>query len=238
MLRIFIGYDERQALSYNVLQFSILRRASMPVSITPLRIDSMPWFKRTGLTPFTWSRFLVPHLCNFKGYRTIFLDADMLCLGDIWEMAKATEYSPNGRFPAAWVSKNEKRFEWASAIVFNTDHPSNCILTPEYVESARALHGMQWLKDDEVGSLPPEWNHLAGYDPPNPNAKLVHFTQGLPIYEETKGSPYREEWLAEHKAMNHIESWQALMGTSVHAAPHKDGKRLVARLHPEAVQPA
>ena len=31
-LRIFIGYDHRQAISYNVLQFSIFRRCSKPVA--------------------------------------------------------------------------------------------------------------------------------------------------------------------------------------------------------------
>jgi hypothetical protein len=229
MLRIFIGYDPRQALSYNVLQFSILRRATIPVSITPLVLDTLP-IKRQGLTPFTWSRFLVPWLCDYEG-DGLFLDADMACLGDVAELMEHTKDLSY----AAWVSKNEKKFEWASAIFFECDHPSNRILTPEYIETARALHGMQWLKDDEVGDLPREWNHLAGYDAPDaPDAKMVHFTQGLPIYEETKGSPYREEWLAEHKAMNHIESWQALMGNSVHAAPSKDRTRLVARLHPEA----
>ena len=227
MLRIFIGYDPRQALSYNVLQFSIIRRASIPVAIPQLVLPTMP-LKRQGLTPFSWSRFMVPYLCGYEG-KALFLDADMLCLSDVEDLLSISE-----SLDAAYVSKNEKKFEWASAILFNCDHPSNAILTPEYIESARALHGMQWLKDEEVGDLPREWNHLAGYDQPTPNAKLVHFTQGLPIYEETKGSPYREEWLAEHKAMNHIESWQTLMGGSVHAAPHKDGKRLVARLHPEA----
>lgn len=230
MLRIFIGYDPRQALSYNVLQFSILRRASIPVSITPLVLETLP-IKRAGLTPFTWSRFLVPWLCNYEG-QAIFMDADMLCLRDINDL---TGWGlPNGREHPVYVRKGPKKFEWASMILFNCGHPSNRVLTPEYIETARALHGLQWVDGDDIGDVSIGWNYLAGYDEPMENANLVHFTQGLPIYEETTGSPYREQWIAEHRAMNHIESWQALMGGSVHAAPHKDGKRLVARLHPEA----
>ena len=34
-LRIFIGYDHRQAISYNVLQFSLFRRCTKPVMISP-----------------------------------------------------------------------------------------------------------------------------------------------------------------------------------------------------------
>jgi hypothetical protein len=53
-LRIFIGYDHRQAISYNVLQFSIFRRCSKPVMISPLFLPTLP-LTRTGLTPFTFS---------------------------------------------------------------------------------------------------------------------------------------------------------------------------------------
>lgn len=58
-LRIFIGYDHRQAVAYNVLQFSLYRRSSRPLAISPLVLPTLP-MKRQGLTPFTFSRFLVP----------------------------------------------------------------------------------------------------------------------------------------------------------------------------------
>ena len=35
VFRVFIGYDERQAVSYTALQQSILETASQPVSVTP-----------------------------------------------------------------------------------------------------------------------------------------------------------------------------------------------------------
>ena len=86
VFRIFIGYDERQAVSYTTLQHSILETASGPVSVTPLILSTLP-ITRRGLTPFTFSRFLVPWLCNYEGH-ALFLDADMFLVSDIYEMTQ------------------------------------------------------------------------------------------------------------------------------------------------------
>lgn len=228
MLRIFIGYDHRQPLAYNVLQFSILRRSSQPVAITPLVLPTLP-LKRQGLTPFTFSRFLVPWLCDYQGW-ALFLDSDILVQGDIAELfAEARD-----KF-AALVVKNEQKFEWASAVLFNCGHAANRQLTPEYCETAPSLHKLSWLFDQElIGDLPREWNHLVGYNAPRPDAKLVHFTQGMPIYPETEGSEYTDQWRAEAQEAMSAASWNELMGRSIHAACSKDGTRLVAKLHAEA----
>src|SRR5690349_18814346 len=229
-LRIFIGYDHRQAISYNVLQFSLFRRCSKPVLISPLYLPTLP-ITRTGLTPFTFSRFLVPWLCGFQGW-AMFLDIDYLCRADLAELFALTD----DRY-AVMVSKNVKKFEWASMIMFNCGHPSNRILTPEYVQDAkqcRQPHAIDWLPDALVGDLPREWNHLVGYDAPRADAKLVHYTQGMPIFEETKGSEYAEDWKKEHAKANQTMGWQDLMARSVHSAKTADG-RIVAKLHPDAM---
>jgi hypothetical protein len=230
-LRIYIGYDHRQAVSYNVLQFSIFRRASKPVAITPLFLPTLP-MTRSGLTPFTFSRFLVPWLSGFQGW-AMFLDIDYLCRADIAELFALTD----DRY-AVMVSKNEKKFEWASMILFNCGHPANQILTPQYVEDpkqCRSPHTIDWLVPELIGDLPREWNHLVGYDRPRDDAKLVHYTQGMPIFEETKGSEYAEEWKKEHAKANGTLGWQELMARSVHAGKTADG-RIVAKLHPDAVR--
>lgn len=229
-LQIYIGYDHRQAVSYNVLQFSILRRTSKPVNISPLLLPTLP-ITRQGLTPFTFSRFLVPWLNGYQGW-AIFMDIDYLCLTDIADLFALCD----DRY-AVMVSRNVKKFEWASMILFNCAHPSNRILTPDYVQDpnqCRAPHGMDWLPDELVGDLPRAWNHLVGYDPPRPDAKLVHYTQGMPIFEETTGSEYAEAWKAEHQAANQTLGWVELMGHSVHAGATPEGRK-VAKLHPQAV---
>lgn len=225
MLRAFVGYDHRQPISYNVLQFSIMRRASEPVAITPLCQPTLP-VKQPGLTPFTWTRFLVPQLCGFDGW-ALFLDIDMLCRADIAELFALRDESA-----AVMVSKNARTFEWASLMLFNCAHPDNRKLTPEYIGPGEGLHGIGWTQN--VGSLPGEWNHLVGYDPPRDDAKIVHFTQGMPIYPETDGSEYAADWSREAALSMSAASWGVLMGRSVHAARSKDGTRLVARLHADA----
>ena len=86
VFRVFVGYDERQAVSYTTLQQSILETASQPVSVTPLILRTLP-ITRRGLTPFTFSRFLVPWLCKYEGH-ALFMDADMFLVSDICEMAR------------------------------------------------------------------------------------------------------------------------------------------------------
>lgn len=208
MLKVFIGYDARQPVSYNVLQHSIITRSSKPVAITPLVIEQLP-FKRTGLTPFTFSRFLVPWLCDYKGW-ALFLDIDIILQDDI---AKLFDLADDKY--TVMVSKNKIKFEWASAILFNCE--KNKILTPAYCETAEKLHQISWCAENEVGNFPNEWNHLVGYDRPRTDAKLVHYTQGIPCFPETLDSEYSEQWHNEHRFCNGSLPWVDLMGNSVHA---------------------
>jgi hypothetical protein len=230
MLRVFIGYDERQAVAYNVCRYSIERRASVPVAITPLKLDTLP-LKREGLTRFTFSRFLVPWLCGYEGW-ALFMDSDFAFFCDVNEIFDCAD----DRY-AAMVVKNKERFEWASLILFNCGHEANRVLTPAFVENLEGrrvnLHSLGWLTSDQIGSLPLEYNYLAGYSEPR-NAKVVHWTQGMPIFPETEGSPYTEEWKAEHRAMNSTQPWLETMAHSVHAAMTRDGRR-VAKLHRDAI---
>ncbi len=222
MLRVFIGYDDRQPVAYNVLQFSIATRSSRPVAITPLIISQLP-IKRSGLTPFTFSRFLVPWLCDFQGV-ALFLDIDMLVLGDIAELFDMIDDN------AIMVSKNRLKFEWASVMLFNCGHPDNRVLTPEYVETAENLHSISWTAG--VGNLPSEWNHLVMYDEPKP-AKLVHYTAGIPCFPETKDLGYGPEWMNELKTAMAAKSWHTLMARSVHAKPVLERLKLAGANAPQ-----
>lgn len=208
-IRIYCGFDKRQPVAFNVLSHSIWSRASRPVSIQPLVLSQLP-ITRTGLTEFTYSRFLVPWLSGYDGY-SIFMDADVLCLSDVTKILDGID--PRA---AVSVSQNKLKFEWASVMVF---HNNLCRqLTPEFVQDGNnKLFDFAWTKD--IGRLDPEWNHLVGYDEPNPNAKLVHYTQGIPCFPETKDSEFAAEWNQELKKMVSTVSWKEIMGNSVHAQP-------------------
>jgi hypothetical protein len=135
----------------------------------------------------------------------------MLCLGDIHEVVPLAE---------AWgaqvcVVDNPVKFERSSFMVFNN---AGCkLLIPEYIDNPlNHLLSLDWAS--EVGTLPKEWNHLVGYDAPNLDAKVVHFTMGVPCWKETWDCEFGEAWRKEAaKSMSSV-SFQELMGRSVHVA--------------------
>jgi lipopolysaccharide biosynthesis glycosyltransferase len=220
MIKVFIGYDPRQAVSYNVCQHSILIRTTRPVAIIPLVIETLP-IKRVGLTPFTWTRFLVPYLSKYEGI-SIFLDADIILQHDISELVdRVNKLSINGSIPAVSVVKSMQKFEWASMMVFNCEHPDNRKLTPEYIEKTNdKLHMISWTEC--VGEISAEWNHLVGYDKPwdgnnDKKVNLIHYTQGVPAWHETSDCEFSEEWRKELSYINSAIKWVDLMGKSVHA---------------------
>jgi hypothetical protein len=209
-LRIFIGRDPRQPIAYNVLADSIIRHASQPVSITALSLKTLP-IKRRGLTEFTFSRFLVPYLCNFEG-KALFLDADMVVTGDIAELFACADGKN-----AVQVNTKQAGFEWPSAMLFNCEHCKT--LTPEYVEDrTNILFDFKW---GTVGEFPAEWNHCCGYAEPRLDAKLYHWTRGIPVWKETRGLKEDPVWHDAFKHTMYTCSYRDLMGNSVHAATQK-----------------
>jgi len=200
--------DQRQPLACTVLQSSIVRRSTVPVQVTPLLLAQLP-VKRTGLTNFTFSRFAVPLLCDYEGY-AVFMDADMVCLTDINELIELAKQSE----AAVLVVKNPMRFEWPSLMVFNNAKCKR--LTLEHIENENPFK-FEWA--DEVGELPSEYNHRVGYDAPRDDAKIVHYTQGIPCWHETEDCEYAPEWHYEKDAALMTCSWKDLMGKSVHAEP-------------------
>ncbi len=214
-LRIFIGYDERQPVAFQVCAQSIWEHASRPVSIQRLDLRTLP-IKRRGLTSFTYSRFLVPYLSGFKG-ESLFLDSDILVRGDVWEF----DEMPNGKSAVSMVM-HERKFERPSVMFFNNHMCQQ--MTPEFVEREK-LFDFAWA--GEPFPLFKEWNHLVGYDAPNPNAKIVHFTMGIPVWKETAKCEFAREWIDTYARMNSTVSFEDLMGRSVHI-PHLDKLKVTA----------
>lgn len=206
MLRVFIGYDPRQPIAYSVLASSIVKHASQPVSITALSLKTLP-IARRGLTEFTFSRFLVPYLCDFKG-TALFLDADMIVTADIAEL-----FAQANGVDSVQVNRDQARFEWASAMLFNCEQCTT--LTPEYVQDAsNQMFDYAWAKS--IGEFSPDFNHCVGYAQPRTDAKLYHFTKGIPVWRETRGNVEDAVFHDAYKHMLHTVSHAELMGNSVH----------------------
>lgn len=164
-------------------------------------------------TEFSFSRFLTPYLSRYSGW-SVFMDCDMLMLDDIarlWAlrderyavMVVKHEHVPREtqKFLGMPQSKYQKK-NWSSVILFNN---ARCAaLTPEYVNTASGLdlHQFRWLEsEEEIGALPKRWNHLVGYDPPNADAALVHYTLGGPYFAEYCDCEYADEWQTEKARM-------------------------------------
>jgi hypothetical protein len=222
VLNVFIGYDTKESVAYHTLAHSILRRASVPVSIAPLmqsQLKSLYTRERgpTESTEFSLSRFLVPALSGFRGW-SVFMDCDMLCRTDIHELSLFMEKQKDKAVLVCkhdYVPRTQRKFldqvqtqyprkNWSSLMIFNNERCR--ALTPGHVNSAPGLdlHRFAWADDRDIGALPLEWNWLVGEYAHNPAAKIVHFTIGGPYYDEYRQCDYAGEWFAEAESMRSV----------------------------------
>lgn len=224
--KIFIGYDPREDLAYEVCRYSLLKRSSIPLEIHPikqceLREKGIYWRERGKLesTEFSFSRFLTPFLANFEGW-AVFVDCDFLYLADINElfqlidekyaiMCVQHDYAPkettkmDGAVQTVYPRKN-----WSSMVVYNCAHPKNRVLTPEVVnkETGAFLHRFQWLEDGEIGEISFVWNFLVGHNrvvegDRSTYPKAIHYTLGGPWFEQWRDCEFGDLWLKELEEM-------------------------------------
>lgn len=157
-------------------------------------------------TEFAISRFLTPILAGTG--LALFMDCDMLVRADINEifdnadLTKAiscVKHKHDKLAPTKMDNKDQVPYDrknWSSVMLFNCDHPANKALTTELVNSlpGRDLHRFCWLKDEDIGEIPHEWNYLVGYDQPNGSVKIAHFTLGTPAMCIYRNNPLADEW--------------------------------------------
>jgi len=227
MANIYIGWDSREDIAYTVAKHS-MEMMSRDVNVKPLKLHELRdegiytrSVDKLGSTEFTFTRFLVPYLNDYKGW-ALFTDCDVLALDDmnkLFELADDKyavmcvkhDYTPSetmkmdGQQQTIYPRKN-----WSSVVLWNCAHPSNSIVTPELVntESGMYMHRFMWLKDEEIGEIPYQWNYLVGwYQSRDP--KLVHYTEGGPWFEEYKNCEYSKEWkdilCLKYDLVNHVK---------------------------------
>jgi len=215
LIKVFAGYDPREAIGFHVFVQSLLDHASVPVEIIPLFGN-----QRDGTNSFIYERFMVPHRCGFKG-TAIFLDgADMLMRADIAELAaladphkavQVVKHDYKTRHPRKYIgtaleadNRSYARKNWSSAIIWNCAHYANRFLTPENVAEATGadLHRFAHLPDALIGELPAEWNCLIG-EQDQPDPKIAHFTLGIPAMQHYQDCQFASEWREMlHKMLN------------------------------------
>lgn len=212
--RIFVGYDTREVAAYNACINSLKSNSSVNCNIIPLKLNTLTElgiYNRDvdplSSTEFSFTRFLVPYLCNYSGW-AIFCDCDFIFLEDIEKLyqLKDENYAvmcvQHNYTPSSLVKMDGKtqhlypRKNWSSLILWNCAHPSNKQVTPELInkQTGQFLHRFTWLKDEEIGSLSQEWNWLVGWykEPSDGMPKALHFTEGGPWFENYINCEYSE----------------------------------------------
>ncbi|MDP2712952.1 MAG: glycosyltransferase [Solirubrobacteraceae bacterium] len=204
--RIFIGYDPSQHISFEVLRHSLHKHASQPLDIQAIDAAQLTDFARPvdplASTPFTYTRFLVPHLMGYRGI-ALFMDGDMLALGDISELfalpmdglalrVRQHDYNPSetvkmgGKVQTQYPRKN-----WSSLMLMNCAELGAWTKEAVETQSGAWLHRFEAIPDEQIGDLSEEWNVLDHMTGPT---KLLHYTSGGP-------------WLAGCEDCDHADLW-------------------------------
>lgn len=220
MLQVFFGHDDRVEAGTTAFIRSAIFHARRPIALTPIsrKMGAM----KEGSNAFTFRRFLVPWVMHYSGW-AIFVDgSDMLCradlneLGDLFDPTMAVQVvkhryktiHPRKFLGSSMEADNQdyERKNWCAVMIINAAHYEWRKVTPEFIESHRKLDILQlsFIDDRFIGELPDEWNCLVDEHGENPNAKLIHFTAGVPGFEHYKNAPMADEWHAAMAAANTV----------------------------------
>jgi len=221
-MKVFVGWDSREDIAYQVCKHSIVARQPK-ADVRPLKqyeLRDKGWYTRPvdklASTEFTFTRFLIPELANFEGW-ALFIDCDMILTTDIKELFDQADdryavicvqhdYTPkegikmDGQKQTVYPRKN-----WSSVMLINCGHPSNKKLTQDLVNDPEIngayLHRFSWLKDEEIGELDHTWNYLVGVYDDIETPKLIHYTEGGPWFENYRDCDFNQLWKQELQAM-------------------------------------
>lgn len=223
-MKVFVGYDTREDIAYQVCKHSLEAR-NKDVEVRPLKQNELRdqgWYTRPidklASTEFTFTRFLVPELSNFDGW-ALFCDSDIIFIENIKElfdqaddkyavMCAQHDYTPkegikmDGQTQTVYPRKN-----WSSVVLFNCGHPSNRKLDLNLVNNplitGAYLHRFSWLDDSEIGQISHEWNWLTDWyeEGKDGTPKALHYTEGGPWFENYRNCDWHLTWKKELQEM-------------------------------------
>jgi lipopolysaccharide biosynthesis glycosyltransferase len=216
-MKIFVGYDTREDIAYQVCRHSIESLCPtaevIPLKQNELRNDKLYWRGEDKLasTEFTFTRFLIPHLMNYNGW-ALFIDSDIVFTENVKNlfdladdkyavMCAQHDYTPKpGTKMDGQVQTQYPRKNWSSVVLWNCGHPSNQAVTIDSVNNpnydGKYFHRFSWLKDEEVGQISHEWNWLVDWyqEPEDGTPKALHYTEGGPWFENYRHCSYDDVW--------------------------------------------
>jgi hypothetical protein len=217
VLHIYFGHEDRLPAGTTVFVHSVLAHARDPLALIPLaRGIGEP--TPEGSNAFTLRRFLAPYYQQWRGWAVFVDGADMLCRTDLGQMldeadpylaVQVVKHNYQTRHarkyrgsPMEADNPDYPRKNWASVMVINCAHYAWRLITPEHLTRANPMDLLQlkFIPDDRIGELDPRWNWLADEQGVNPDARILHWTAGIPGIPAYRGSPHADEWFAAHAA--------------------------------------
>ena len=199
--RIFVGCDQREPDAYDVAKFSLERRASIPVQVTPIKLDGL---RARGLyrrdadplatTEFTYSRFLTPTLAGFSGLGAVLrlrfslsrrhrgLANTQRAEGGLLRASRlhAEGIDQDGRQGADDLSAQE--LVVADAVQLRASRRQSAHADLVNRESGAYLHRMQWAKTRISANFPsPGTGSKAGTRSPPRDAQRRAFHPRRPV---------------------------------------------------------
>ena len=196
--KVYVGATPHQKLAVKVLEYSIMRHSGMRVDVVPLyqsniEIPVPNLAKNRGRTPFSFQRFLIPALCNYRG-RAIYLDSDMLVFRNIEELW--TTSFDGADLLSAWEPGSSGRLPQFSVMLLNCES-----LRWDVREIVSALDAGQFSYEDLMrrmvvaktvrSGIDPKWNSLERYD--TQSTCLLHYTDMS-----------RQPWLSTRNPLGHL----------------------------------
>ena len=224
MIPLYAGFDDREEVGFHTFTSSVIHRASLPTQIIPLHLPMLKGYTagaRDGTNAFIYSRFLIPWLQGYRGH-AIFMDgadmvmnadiADLWKLKDVFKAVQVVKHDYQTKHPRKYVgtrmeaeNSSYRCKNWSSVMLINCAHYSWRQITPETVGkmSGSDLHSFSFIQDRFVGDLPKEWNWLADEYGENNEAKVIHYTAGIPGFPHYKDTPMASRWFRANKQITY-----------------------------------
>lgn len=218
-INYYIGYDSKQPSIAEVCKHS-MEWWIPDERLHLLKLSELQhYYKRphdqNQATEFSFTRFLVPYLNNYKGW-AVFCDGDFLWVDDPDSLEQYLDPSmavlcvqhniqPDDLTPIKMNNKTQiwyPRKNWSSLMLINCEHELVKKLTPEVVNTSLAsyLHQLEWA-EDRIGSLPLQYNFLVGYYFPQGDVYAYHFTDGIPLHPGYENCEYSDLWMNEYNLL-------------------------------------
>jgi hypothetical protein len=188
-IRIFVGCDPNDCdlEQMMVLDHSLHQHASEPLEIHWMRLSgdpASPWYSEPAqgrgwrterwATPFSGFRWAVPAVCDFTG-RAIYMDADVMALGDIAELWRAPLAEP-----AVVMGKGSGKDVRFCVSLWDNSRARTHVGTLEALQGDPASHAGRsryFASHPElVAQIDPTFNNIDGEGLPADRIRMLHYS--------------------------------------------------------------